>query len=160
MPILCPVQVMITLWHETRHLASLGPKLSVCTAPWVSTRFPPQAPYQFVKCLVLLRGKVIQVVQSTLFFVLEKPASFRVSLIKTAAVVIQAPLMERVSGEIAKGRISWWMSWAAGVSHMDLCRIFTSAVLAGTPVLLYQDTLLAGPALPLAAARPWLRAGC
>lgn len=43
---------------------------------------------------------------------------------------------------------------------MDLCRIFTSAVLAGTPVLLYQDTLLAGPALPLAAVRPWLRAGC
>lgn len=95
---------MITLRHETRHLASLGPNSSVCTAPWVSTRLPPEA--QFVKCLVLLRGKVLQTVQSTLFFVQEKPASFRVSLIKTAAVVIQAPLMEGVSGEIAKGRIS------------------------------------------------------
>lgn len=39
-------------------------------------------------------------------FVLEKPASFKASLIKTAAVVTQAPLMEGVSGEIAKGRIS------------------------------------------------------
>lgn len=37
---------------------------------------------------------------------LEKPASFRVSPIKTAVVVIQAPLMEGVSGEIAKERIS------------------------------------------------------
>lgn len=41
---------------------------------------------------------------------------------------------------------------------MDLCRIFTSAVLAGAPVLPYQDSLLA--AVPLTAARLWPRAGC
>lgn len=92
-------------------------------------------------------------------FVLEKPASFKASLIKTAAVVTQAPLMEGVSGEIAKGRISWWMSWAARVSHMDLCWIFTSAVLAGTSVLPYWDTPCR-PCSASAAVRPWLRTAC
>lgn len=43
---------------------------------------------------------------------------------------------------------------------MDLCRIFTSAVLAEAPVLPYQATLLAGPAVPVAAVRLWPRAGC
>lgn len=59
-----------------RHLASLSPNSSACTAPCVRPHLPPEAQQQFVKCLVLLRGKVTKTVQSTLFLdVLEKSSS-------------------------------------------------------------------------------------
>lgn len=138
MHILCPVQVRIICKHETGHWL---PSVPALRAQLLGEDWPPSwgsAALCSVPGSPKRQGDQDSAKHS--IFVLQKSSSSGHTHWDSSS---RNPCSFDGSGEIARGRISWWMSWAARVSQMDLCRIFTSAVLAGAPVLPYQDPLLA-----------------